>query len=127
MLKQNVCTTRLVALTVGPWSLTAARMHPSDLLSISLRLRVSLPNCQGLLAGQWECPCIILRDGSEETTKTAAGVGASKDTKGAAPTGQGPKVSESERVKKADHLLFSDLGLCKILVRGEMMYRCLRN
>lgn len=63
---------------------------------------------QGLLAGQWECPSVLLRDGSEgvvtgETSSENAGV----------------EVKEAERKLKANSLLFEDLGLPRESVRGE--------
>ncbi|CAM9221171.1 unnamed protein product [Scytosiphon promiscuus] len=70
----------------------------------------------GLLAGQWECPCVVVRDGSDEATKSKAVVSASK---AAVSTGQVFEVSDSERVKAADALLFSDLGLSRTLIRGR--------
>eukprot|EP00903_Cladosiphon_okamuranus_P013359 g12451.t1 len=70
----------------------------------------------GLLAGQWECPCVILRDGLESTTSAEDDAGARAKKKPHVPEAS---VPERERVRAADALLFSELGLSKALVRSR--------
>lgn len=67
---------------------------------------------QGLLAGQWECPCVMLRDGSQPRSSDA-GNRARGDV---VPLSD---VPEKERVRLVDAFLFCDLGLSETLVRSE--------
>ena len=69
---------------------------------------------------------MVLRDGSGSATAGAEGaVAGARAAKKAAPSSSSEassssSVPEEERVRAADALLFSDLGLSKALVRSEL-------
>eukprot|EP00752_Nemacystus_decipiens_P009795 g8744.t2 len=73
----------------------------------------------GLLAGQWECPCVVLRDGAESAGAEDDAVGGRAKKKVAVQSSEASSVPAKERVEAADSLLFSDLGLSKALVRSR--------
>ncbi|CAM9855582.1 unnamed protein product [Ectocarpus fasciculatus] len=66
----------------------------------------------GLLAGQWECPCVMLRDGSEPRSSDAG----NRAREAVVPLSD---VPEKERVRLVDAFLFCDLGLSETLVRSR--------
>lgn len=63
-----------------------------------------------MLAGQWECPCVLLRDGSEEAAQGDEGAEAASHL----------EVPRAERTRRIDSLLFADLGLSRGLLKSEI-------
>ncbi|CBJ29881.1 conserved unknown protein [Ectocarpus siliculosus] len=66
----------------------------------------------GLLAGQWECPCVMLRDGSEPRSSDAG-------NRARGTVVPSSDVPEKERLRLVDAFLFCDLGLSETLVRSR--------
>ncbi|CAN0486137.1 unnamed protein product [Ectocarpus sp. 12 AP-2014] len=66
----------------------------------------------GLLAGQWECPSVMLRDGSEPRSSDAG----NRARGTVVPSSDMP---EKERLRLVDSFLFCDLGLSETLVRSR--------